>query len=64
MEDRVLAINDFVEAHYEVNVNFGPVILKVGWPGDYVGLFSVLDDALSERGKRQLAAEIIFPTHS
>jgi spore photoproduct lyase len=64
VEDRVLAINDFVEAGYEVNVNFGPVILKDGWRNDYSELFSMLDDALSERAKRQLAAEIIFLTHT
>jgi spore photoproduct lyase family protein len=64
IEDRVLAINDFVEAGYEVNVNFGPVILKDGWRADYAELFSMLDDALSEQAKRQLAAEIIFLTHS
>src|SRR3712207_3794063 len=64
IEDRILAINDFVEAGYEVNVNFGPVILKDGWREDYAALFSMLDDALSEKAKRQLAAEIIFLTHS
>ena len=64
IEDRVLAINDFVDAGYEVNVNFGPVILTDGWRADYVSLFSMLDDALSEEAKRQIAAEIIFLTHS
>jgi spore photoproduct lyase len=62
--DRILAINDFVEAGYEVNVNFGPVILKQGWQDDYAELFGMLDGALSERAKTQLAAEIIFLTHS
>jgi spore photoproduct lyase len=64
VEDRVLAINDFVDAGYEVNVNFGPVILTHGWRADYAALFSMLDDALSEKAKRQIAAEIIFLTHS
>jgi spore photoproduct lyase len=64
IEDRILAINDFVEAGYEANVNFGPVILKDGWRRDYAALFSMLDDTLSEKAKRQLAAEIIFLTHS
>ena len=53
-----------MEADFEVNVNFGPVVLKVGWRNDYAALFSMLDDALSERAKRQLAAEIIFLTHT
>jgi spore photoproduct lyase len=64
VEDRVLAINDFVEAGYETNVNFGPVILTEGWREDYAALFSMLDDALSEKAKRQLTAEVIFLTHS
>jgi spore photoproduct lyase len=64
VEDRILAINDFVEADYEVNVNFGLVILTDGWRSDYAGLFTRLDDALSEKAKRQLAVEIIFLTHS
>ena len=64
IEARVLAINDFVEADYEVNVNFGPVILKDGWRKDYAALFSMLDDTLSVEAKRQLAAEIIFLTHT
>jgi spore photoproduct lyase len=64
IENRILAINDFVDAGYEVNVNFGPVILSDGWRADYAALISMLDDALSKKAKRQLAAEIIFLTHS
>jgi spore photoproduct lyase len=45
-------------------VNFGPVILKDGWRRDYAELFTRLHDTLSEEAKRQLAAEIIFLTHS
>ena len=61
---RIAAINDFVEAGYEVNVNFGPVIVKDGWQEDYVGLFRMMDEALSPAAKGQLAAEIIFLTHT
>ena len=64
VEDRIRAINDFVEAGYEVNVNFGPVIVKDGWREDYDDLFSRIDDALSPEAKAQLAAEIIFLTHT
>jgi DNA repair photolyase len=64
VEDRILAINDFVEAGYEVNINFGPVIVKEGWQSDYVELFGMLDAALSEAAKTQLAAEAIFLTRS
>ena len=61
---RIEVIDDFVEAGYEVNVNFGPVILKDGWLEDYAELFGMLDAALSPASKRQLAAEVIFLTHA
>ena len=64
VERRIAAINDFVEAGYEVNVNFGPVIVKDGWQQDYVGLFGMLGDALSPAARGQLAAEVIFLTHT
>ena len=64
VERRVAAINDFVEAGYEVNVNFGPVIFKDAWLEDYAELFGMLDAALSSEAKEQLAAEIIFLTHT
>ncbi|MDP9456391.1 MAG: spore photoproduct lyase family protein [Actinomycetota bacterium] len=62
--ERIRAMDDFVEAGYEVNVNFGPVIVKDGWQQDYVELFSQIDDALSPAAKAQLAAETIFLTHT
>jgi len=64
VERRVAAIDDFVEAGYEVNVNFGPVILEDGWLEDYAELFGMLDAALSPASKAQLAAEVIFLTHT
>jgi spore photoproduct lyase family protein len=60
VEDRIAAIDDFVEAGYEVNVNFGPVIVKDGWREDYTELFCMLSPA----AKKQLAAEVIFLTHT
>ena len=59
-----MAINDFVEAGYEVNVNFGPVIIKEGWQDDYAELFGMIDASLAREAKTQLAAEVIFLTHS
>ncbi len=64
VEDRIAAINDCVEAGYEVNVNFGPVIIQDGWREDYTQLFEMLDDVLSLAAKEQLAAEVIFLTHT
>jgi DNA repair photolyase len=64
VERRIAAIDDFVEAGYEVNLNFGPVIFEDGWLGDYAELFGMLDAALSPAAKAQLAAEVIFLTHT
>ncbi len=64
VEERIAAVNEFVDAGYEVNFNFGPVIVYDGWLRDWVALFDEIDDVLSPRAKQQLAAEIIFLTHS
>ncbi len=64
VEERIAAVNEFVDAGYEVNFNFGPVIVYDGWLGDWAALFEEIDDVLSPRAKQQLAAEIIFLTHS
>ncbi|KQO03430.1 radical SAM protein [Arthrobacter sp. Leaf234] len=62
--ERIAAINDFVEAGYEVHVNFSPVIITPGWKEDWRELFAQLDAALSPAAKQQLAAEVIFLTHN
>ncbi|ADV67359.1 spore photoproduct lyase family protein [Deinococcus maricopensis] len=62
--ERIAAINDFVDAGYEVHLNFSPVILYKGWRDDYAELFTHLNDTLSARARAQLAAEIIFLTHN
>jgi hypothetical protein len=62
--ERIAAINDFVDAGYEVHVNFSPVILTPTWRADWEDLFAQLDAALHPRAKAQLAAEVIFLTHN
>ncbi|TKV29232.1 spore photoproduct lyase family protein [Arthrobacter sp. NamB2] len=62
--ERIAAINDFVDAGYEVHVNFSPVIVTPGWQEDWRELFGQLDAALSPAAKQQLAAEVIFLTHN
>lgn len=64
MSTRIAAINDFVDAGYEVHLNFSPVILQPGWLADYRELFAELDDVLSPAAKAQLACEVIFLTHN
>jgi spore photoproduct lyase family protein len=62
--ERIAAINDFVDAGYEVHVNFSPVILTPGWLDEWAELFDELDAALHARAKSQLACEVIFLTHN
>ncbi|MFF2347180.1 spore photoproduct lyase family protein [Pseudarthrobacter sp. NPDC058119] len=62
--ERMAAINDFVEAGYEVHVNFSPVIITGTWLADWEELLRQLDETLSEAAKAQLAAEVIFLTHN
>lgn len=62
--ERIGAINDFVEAGYEVNLNFGPIILSDTWRRDYKELFTAVNDTLTAPVKAQLAAEVIFLTHN
>ncbi len=64
ISDRIEAINDFVEAGYEVHVNFSPVIIYNGWVADWTELFRQLDAALSPAAKAQIKSEVIFLTHN
>ncbi|MCM3778872.1 spore photoproduct lyase family protein [Microbacterium hydrocarbonoxydans] len=62
--ERIAAINDFVEAGYEVHLNFSPIIVTPTWIEEWTELLVHLDDVLSPAAKRQLAAEVIFLTHN
>lgn len=64
MAERIAAIDDFVEAGYEVHLNFSPVILTPTWVEDWTELLTHLADVLSPQTKQQLAAEVIFLTHN
>ncbi|MFM2475322.1 spore photoproduct lyase family protein, partial [Burkholderia cenocepacia] len=62
--ERIAAIDDFVEAGFEVHLNLSPVILTPTWVEDWSALLRELDDVLSPATKRQLAAEVILLTHN
>lgn len=62
--DRIAALDDFVEAGFEVHLNFSPVIVHEGWQEDWAELLQQIADGTNEPTKRQLAAEIIFLTHN
>ena len=61
---RIAAIDDFVEAGYEVHVNLSPVIVTDGWLEQWSTLLRQLAQGTGEVAKAQLAAEIIFLTHN
>lgn len=62
--ERMAAINDFVDAGYEVHVNFSPVVITDTWLADWEELLRQLDATLTPAAKAQLAAEVIFLTHN
>ena len=62
--ERLAALDAFVEAGYEVHVNFSPVVVEDGWLARWADLLDALGDATSPRTKEQLACEVIFLTHN
>jgi spore photoproduct lyase len=62
--DRINAINEFIEAGYDVHVNFSPIIVTPKFIDNYVKLFKQLDDSVSEMYKKNVKAEAIFLTHN
>jgi spore photoproduct lyase len=62
--DRIAAIDDFVEAGYEVHLNLSPVVVHEGWLEEWAELFDQIDAGTNATTKAQLAAEVIFLTHN
>jgi len=63
IKDRVAAINTFIEAGYDIHVNFSPVVLYKGWKEDYANLFTMLNATVAEEHKPSVLAEVIMLTH-
>ncbi len=62
--DRIAAIDDFVAAGYEVQLNFSPVVLREGWLADWAELLRQVSDGTGEAFKAQAAVEVILMTHN
>ena len=60
--ERIQAIDKFIEAGYDVHVNFSPVVYYKRWLKDYEGLFNLLD--VYVKNKESVLAEVIFLTHN
>ena len=62
--DRIKAINKFIEAGYDVHVNFSPVILANDWLLQYKILFEEVNNLVADKHKSSVKAEVIFLTHN
>jgi spore photoproduct lyase len=65
IEDRINAVKDFIEAGYEVHLNFSPVIWGYleyeKWNKE---LFTQVNDLIPDKYKDQVHCEVIFLTHN
>lgn len=64
MWHRIYAINDFIEAGYDVHINFSPVIVGKDWLDKYRLLFAMVDTVVKPEYKDRVKAEVIFMTHN
>ena len=64
--DRIAAIGQFLDAGYEVHLNFSPVIVTAGWLSEYEKLFLDVKAMFLVRNwnKNNVKAEVIFLTHN
>lgn len=60
--DRIKAIDAFIDAGYEVHINFSPVIVYNKWLEDYRELFEYINDYVEY--KDEVKCEVIFLTHN
>lgn len=64
--ERLHAVKYFLEAGYEVHLNFSPVIVHNDWLQDYMSLFNNIDRIAKSNGwaDDRVKAEVIFLTHN
>ena len=62
--DRIKAINTFIEAGYDVHINFSPVIITETWLEDYEMLFKEVNCLVEKKNKDKVKSEVIFLTHN
>ena len=60
--DRLHAIDRFIDAGYDVHVNYSPIIVYDGWLQDYKDLFNLVD--MHVKNKDKVLSECIFLTHN
>lgn len=62
--DRIKAINDFVNAGYDVHINYSPIIVYDNSKKAYGELFNLVDKHIHPMYKPLVKAECIFLTHN
>lgn len=62
--DRIKGINDFINAGWDVHINFSPVIIKSGTKNMYENLFKLINDIVLDEYKPRVKAEVIMLTHN
>ena len=62
--DRIKAIDAFIDAGYDVHVNYSPIIVYDGWTKDYKELFQMLNDYVDYNHIDNVLSECIFLTHN
>ncbi|WP_419420437.1 SPL family radical SAM protein [Legionella sp. D16C41] len=62
--ERINAVNVFIEAGYDVHLNFSPIIVYEGWLDEYRDLFILINETIENKYKPQVKAECIFLTHN
>ena len=60
--ERLVAIDKFIAAGYDVHINFSPVIVTRDWLHQYRRLFEEVDRCIEN--KDRVKAEVIFLTHN
>jgi spore photoproduct lyase len=60
--DRIKAIDAFIDAGYDVHINFSPVVVYDGWLNDYEDLFDYVNTYVDY--KNSVKCEVIFLTHN
>ena len=59
---RIMAIDKFIDAGYDVHINFSPVIVTDNWLDEYRILFNDVNTYV--KNKNKVKAEVIFLTHN
>lgn len=64
--ERLEAVKKFIDAGYDVHLNFSPVIVYDGWLEDYQDLFNLVATFAKSQGwdNNSVKAEVIFLTHN